>query len=262
MPNPRPNPQFADIDYLESRANSNYNSLQARFQQRLTTGLSVLASYTWSKSIDDASNFFSTAGDANFPQNSYDVRAERARSDFDLRHRLSLSYSYDLPSGHFEQRWLRGLLGGWQTFGILTFQSGRPFTVALLPDFDNSNTGISILGFGANNRPNVVGNPHVANPTPDQWFNTNAFAIAPFGSFGNAGRNILDGPSLQTVNLSLVKNARLREGVSLQFRTETFNFLNHPNFDLPDIFVGSPTFGRILSAGDPRHIQFGLKLLF
>jgi hypothetical protein len=132
----------------------------------------------------------------------------------------------------------------------------------VIAGFDNSNTGISILGFGANNRPNVVGDPHVAHPTPDQWFNTAAFAIAPFGSFGNAGRNILDGPSLQTVNLSLVKNTRLREGVSLQFRTETFNFLNHPNFSLPDIFVGSPTFGHILSAGDPRHIQFGLKLLF
>ena len=262
MPNPRPNPQFADIDYLESRANSTYNSLQARFQQRLTTGLSVLASYTWSKSIDDASNFFSSAGDANFPQNSYDVRAERARSDFDLRHRLSLSYSYDLPSGHFDARWLRTLTGGWQTLGILTFQSGRPFTVALLPDFDNSNTGISILGFGANNRPNVVGDPHVSNPTPDQWFNTAAFVPAPFGSFGNAGRNILDGPSLSTINLSLVKNTRIREGVSLQFRAESFNLLNHPNFGLPDIFVGSPTFGHILSAGDPRHIQFGLKLLF
>ena len=262
MPNPRPKPQFADIDYLESRANSTYNSLQARFQQRLTTGLSVLASYTWSKSIDDASNFFSTAGDANFPQNSYDVRAERARSDYDLRHRLSLSYSYDLPAGHFEQRWLRDLVGGWQTFGILTFQSGRPFTVALLPDFDNSNTGISILGFGANNRPNVVGDPRVGHPTPDQWFNTAAFAVAPFGSFGNAGRNILDGPPLEAINLSLVKNARVREGTTLQFRVETFNFLNHPNFGLPDIFVGSPTFGHILSAQDPRHIQFGLKLLF
>jgi len=262
MPNLRPNPQFADIDYLESRANSIYNSLQARFQQRLTTGLSVLASYTWSKSIDDASNFFSTSGDANFPQNSYDVRAERARSDFDVPQRLSLSYSYDLPAAHFEQRWLRTLLGGWQTFGILTFQSGRPFTVALLPDFDNSNTGISILGFGANNRPNVVGDPHLANPSPNLWFNTAAFAVAPFGSFGNAGRNILNGPSLQTVNLSLVKNTTVREGVSLQFRAESFNFLNRPNFGLPDIFVGSPTFGQILSAGDPRHIQFGLKLLF
>jgi hypothetical protein len=134
--------------------------------------------------------------------------------------------------------------------------------VALLPDFDNSNTGRSILGFGANDRPNAVGNPHVAKPTPDLWFNTAAFAIPPYGSFGNSGRNILDGPSFQTVNLSLVKNTALREGMSLQFRAEAFNFLNRPNFDLPDIFVGSPTFGHILSAQSPRHIQFGLKLLF
>ena len=262
QPNPRPDPQFADINYLESRADSVYHSLQARFQQRLTAGLSALASYTWSKSIDDASNFFSSAGDPNFPQNSYDVRAERGLSNFDVRHRLSVSYAYDIPSRRFEQRALRAVLGGWQTFGILTFQTGRPFTVALLPDFDNSNTGQSILGFGANDRPNVVGNPHVGHATPDSWFNTAAFAVPPYGSFGNAGRNILDGPLLQTVNFSLVKNMSVREGMSLQFRAETFNFLNRPNFDLPDIFVGSPTFGHILSAQSPRHIQFGLKLLF
>jgi len=190
------------------------------------------------------------------------VRAERGRSNFDLRHRLSLSYAYDLPAHRFDQAWLRTLLGGWQTFGILTFQTGRPFTVALLPNFDNSNTGQSILGFGANDRPNVVGNPHVSNRTPDLWFNTAAFAVPPYGSFGNAGRNILDGPSFQTINFSLVKNTALRERISLQFRAESFNLLNRPNFGLPDIFVGSPTFGHILSAQDPRHIQFGLKLLF
>jgi hypothetical protein len=223
----------------------------------------VLAAYTWSKSIDDASDFFSSAGDANFPQNSYNLRAERGLSNFDVRNRLSLSYSYDLPTRHFGQAWVNTLVGGWQTFGILTFQSGQPFTVALLPDFDNSNTGTSILGFGgANDRPNVVGNPHLANPNPDLWFNTAAFAIPPFGTFGNAGRNIIEGPSFQSVNLSLVKNTRLREGMSLQFRAESFNLLNHPNFNLPDNFIGSPTFGQILSAQDPRHIQFGLKLLF
>ncbi len=261
--NPRPNPQFADIDYLESAANSVYHSLQARFQQRLTTGLSALASYTWSKSIDDASDFFSSTGDANFPQDSYNLRAERGLSNFDVRSRMSVSYSYDLPTHRFDQTFLRTLLGGWQTFGILTFQTGQPFTVALLPDFDNSNTGTSILGFGgANDRPNVAGNPHISNPSPDMWFNTAAFAIPPFGSFGNAGRNILEGPGLQAINLSLVKNTRVREGMSLQFRAEAFNIVNHPNFNLPDNFIGSPTFGKILSAQDPRHIQFGLKLLF
>jgi len=118
------------------------------------------------------------------------------------------------------------------------------------------------LGFGANDRPNVVGDPHRSHQTPDLWFNTAAFALPPYGSFGNSGRNILDGPSFQTINFSLVKNTILREGIALQFRAESFNLLNRPNFGLPDIFVESPTFGHILSAQDPRHIQFGLKLLF
>ncbi|HKG79616.1 MAG TPA: TonB-dependent receptor, partial [Pyrinomonadaceae bacterium] len=100
---PRPAPGFDDIDLLESRANSNYNALQARFQQRLARGFSALVSYTWSKSIDDASNFFSSAGDPNFPQNSYNVAAERGRSNFDVTHRLSASYSYALPFGKGRQ---------------------------------------------------------------------------------------------------------------------------------------------------------------
>ena len=267
QPNLRPNPEFADINILESRGQSSYNGLQARFQQRLSRGLSTLASYTWSKSLDDASNFFSSAGDPNFPQDSYNVRAERGRSNFDVRHRLSVSYAYDLPIGNGHavlagHGWASSFLAGWQTYGILTFQTGRPFTVALLPDIDNSNTGRSSLGFGANDRPNLSGNPKLDHRTPDRWFNTAAFVIPPFGSFGNSGRNILDGPSYQSVNVSLVKNAHLAESAVLQFRAEAFNLFNRPNFDLPDIFVGSPTFGRINSAQSPRHIQFGLKILF
>ena len=264
---PRPDPRFDDINLLESRANSNYNALQVRFQQRLVRGLSSLLSYTWSKSIDDASNFFSSAGDPNFPQNSYDVAAERGRSNFDVRHRLSVSYSYALPFGKGRQYlakngWVSTALSGWESYGIVTVQSGRPFTVALLPDIDNSGTGRSILGFGANDRPNIVGNPELSNPTTDQWFNTAAFTFSAPGTFGDAGRNILDGPGYQTVNLSLMKNTALSERVNLQFRAEAFNLFNHPNFNLPDNFLGSPTFGRITSARDPRHIQFGLKLLF
>ncbi len=258
QPNLRPNPQLRRHRYSGiAQANSIYHSLQARLQQRMTAGLSLLASYTWSKSIDDSSNFFSSAGDPNFPQNSYNLRAERGLSNFDVRQRFSIAMSYDIPlaRGH---RWL----GGWQTNGILSFQSGRPFTVALLSDDDNSNTGQSILGFGANDRPNVAGNPKLSSPSPDMWFNTSAFALPAYGTFGNSGRNILTGPSLQTVNLALVKNTKFAERATLQFRAEAFNTLNHPNFNLPDIFLGSPTFGKILSAGDPRHIQLGLKLLF
>lgn len=258
---PRPDPRFDDIDLLESRANSNYDALQMRFQQRLTRGFSALASYTWSKSIDDASNFFSSAGDPNFPQNSYNVAAERGRSNFDVSHRLSVSYSYELPFRHADG-FAGKLVNGWETFGIVTLQTGRPFTVALLSDIDNSGTGRSILGFGANDRPNLVGNPELSNPTTSQWFNTAAFAFPAPGTFGDAGRNILEGPGFQSVNASLVKNTRFSERVNLQFRAEAFNLFNHPNFNLPDNFLGSPTFGRITSARDPRHVQFGLKLLF
>jgi hypothetical protein len=259
---PRPDFRFDDIDLLESRANSNYNALQARFQQRLSRGFTALASYTWSKSIDDASNFFSSTGDPNFPQNSYNVAAERGRSNFDVRHRLSVSYSYALPLGKGLQGWTSTLLSGWETNGIVTLQSGRPFTVALLSEIDNSGTGRSILGFGANDRPNLVGNPELSSRTPERWFNTAAFAFPAPGTFGNAGRNILDGPGFQNVNASLVKNTALSERFNLQFRAEAFNLFNHPNFNLPDNFFPSPSFGRISSARDPRHIQFGLKLLF
>ncbi|MGA2736421.1 MAG: TonB-dependent receptor [Bryobacteraceae bacterium] len=253
----RPLPQFADIDLLESNRNSSYNSLQARFEQRLNFGLSLLASYTFAKSIDNDSSFFSSDGDSNFPQDSYDLRAERGLSNFDVRQRFVASYGYDLPFGK-ASRWLRG----WQTFGILQFQTGQPFTVDLLADDDNSNTGIDSLGFGANDRPNVVGDPRLSNPSANEWFNTAAFAIPPYGSFGNSGRNTVTGPGMATVDLSLVKNTVIRERATVQFRIEGFNVLNHTNFSLPDNFIGSPTFGQILSAGDPRRLQLALKFLW
>ncbi len=257
VPLPRPNPFFSDVDIVESQGNSVYHSLQTRFQQRLSHGLSVLAAYTFAKSIDDASAFFSTAGDSNFPQNSNNLGAERALSSFDVRHRFTLSYAYDLSiaRGH---RWL----GGWQSFGVLTFQSGQPFTVLLLRDVDNSNTGQTTILGGSNDRPNVVRDPNLSNPTPQRWFDTSAFVMPPRGSFGNAGRNIVEGPGLQTVNFSIVKNTQILERVNMQFRSEFFNLLNHDNFNLPDNFYGSPTFGQIVSAQDPRRIQFAMKFLF
>ncbi len=256
QPKLRPVPQFADIDAYESRGSSNYNALQAHFTQRLHAGLSALASYTWSKSIDDASGFFSSDGDPNFPQNSNDTRAERGLSNFDVRQRFTFAYTYDLPLPA-KNRFLRG----WQTNGVWTFQTGQPFTVTLFPGVDNSNTGIASV-VQVVDRPTVVGNPSVSNQGPNDWFNTKAFATPAYGTFGNAGRNILEGPGYSSVDVSVIKNTMLREGLSLQFRAEIFNLLNRPNFGLPDSFVGSPAFGSILSAGTPRRVQFGLKLIF
>jgi hypothetical protein len=127
---------------------------------------------------------------------------------------------------------------------------------------DNSNTGMANLGFGANDRPNRLGSGKLESPGPDQWFDTRAFVPAPYGSFGNSGRNILDGPGYQDVSLSLTKDSRLSEAARLQFRAEFFNALNRANFDLPNIFWGSPAFGRISSAASPRRIQFGVKFIF
>jgi hypothetical protein len=247
--NVRPNPLFADITFIESRARSRFDSFQARVQQRYDTGLAMLASYTLGKSMDDASAFFSSAGDPNFPQDSNNLDAEWGRSNFDVRHRLSVSVSYELPYDI-------------QVASIISLQSGRPFTVALLPENDNSNTGRSSLGFGANDRPNLVGDPELASRGPDRWFNTAAFALPPFGSFGNAGRNILEGPGYQNVNLAVLKRVRLGARVQLQLRAEAFNLFNRANFELPDNYAGSPTFGAVLSAHPPRHVQVGARVTF
>ena len=262
QPNLPRNPLFGEITHQESSAASNYHSLQARLQQRLTAGLSLLGAYTFGKSIDNASGIFSSTGDPNYPQNSFNMAAERGRSGFDVRHRFSLSYSYELPFGKNHKGAAKALLDGWQTYGVITLQTGRPFTVALLPEFDNSNTGISNLGFLGNDRPNLAGQARLDNPTVERWFNTAAFAVPRFGSFGNSGRNIVDGDGYQNVNFSLLKNTSIREKATVQFRAEFFNLFNHPNFGLPDNFVGSPSFGRVLSAESPRRIQFGVKLIY
>jgi hypothetical protein len=131
------------------------------------------------------------------------------------------------------------------------------------PDIDVSNTGRSNLGFGYNDRPNVTGDPALPAGDRDEhvWFNTAAFTVPTFGTFGNAGRNSVEGPGYKNVNLAVVKEVPLGPA-RLQLRFETFNLLNAVNFDLPDAFVGSPTFGRILSAGAPRRVQLGVRAVF
>ncbi len=264
--NLRPNPAFADITLIESRASSRYNALQVRYQQRPKSGGSFLLSYTYGKSTDDASGFFTSTGDPNFPQNSLDPAAERGRSAFDIRHRFSASFSYPLPFGTDqwldERGWITTLLSNWELQGVGTVQSGRPFTVALLPDIDNSNTGRSNLGFGSNDRPNVTGDPALSDPTPEMWFNTAAFTMPPYGSFGDATRNSLEGPGYANLNVALVRLVRFGATGQVQLRLEAFNVFDRTNFNLPDAFLGSPTFGRILSAGSPRRLQFGVRALF
>ena len=266
FPNPRPNPFFDDVTLIESRGRSDYDALQIKFQQRFDRGLSILSAYTLSESYDDASGFFASTGDPNFPQDSRNPDLEYARSSFDVRHRYSTSFAWELPFGEGrpldDGGALSAIFGNMEIQGIVTLQGGRPFTVALLPEVDNSNTGRSTLGFGANDRPNVTGNPELPDPTAELWFNTAAFETPPFGTFGSAGRNMLEGPGYANLNVALTRNIEIGESAEIQLRAEGFNLFNRTNLDLPDAFLGSPTFGQVVTAGSPRRCQLGFKLIF
>jgi hypothetical protein len=249
-----PNPNFGGIDYIDSGANSSFNSLQVTFNRPLRRDLSVLAAYTFSKSIDDTSAFEPVGTDQNFPQNSYDYHAERALSSFDMRNRAVVAYVWRLP---FHNRWLRNF----ENSGIVTAQSGQPFTPFL--EFDNSNTGNTGGAGNGYDRPDVVGNWRLANPSAQEWFNTAAFAIPPQYTFGNAGRNILVGPGLFTVDTSLARRFQVGERSAIVFEAQAFNALNRVNFQMPQNFADVPsTFGRIFSANPPRQLQFALRYSF
>jgi hypothetical protein len=280
-----PYPQFSSLLYVESGASSSYNSMQFRSEKRVGQDLAFLVSYTFSKSIDDASSVFGGSVGSGLPQDSTDLAGERALSDFDARHRLAISSVYDLPFAKLWARdpgWRKALLDHWQMAGILTAQSGSPFTVNLTAE--QSSTAIAAFGNPA--RPDLVGNPFQAGPvaanpgcvapaqvgTPTGWFNPCAFAepaVGPGGPvFGTAGRNILTGPAFSNLDVSLSRTIQFRsESHRLQIRGEFFNVTNHPNWDIPDHSFGSPTFGQVLSANaygnkPPRQIQVGLKYIF
>jgi hypothetical protein len=249
----RPLPAFGSILLVESGSNSSYHSLQMSFRRPAAAGISIWAAYTLSKSIDDTSAFLGSKTDTNFPQNSRNIRAERGLSSFDVRHRLALSYVYELPRGN---RWTRDM----EFRGITTLQSGQPFTPILR--FDNSNTGNTGQGSGYD-RPNLLRNPRLSIRTPERWFDVEAFAIPEPYTFGNSGRNILRGPGFATFDVSLMRQMSLSEQLRLTLETQVFNVFNRTNFDIPELYVDDPgTFGRILSAKAPRQMQFAVRLSF
>jgi hypothetical protein len=260
----RPYNAFGNITVDSASASSTYNALQLSLEKRFSKGLSFLAGYTWSKAIDDGSAWNSTV------LNVFNFHAERGLSTFDTRQRFVASYTYDLPFGRgrtFGSNWsgvTNQILGGWQTNGILTFQSGNPLDIQV---------GLTTLtGTNTATRPDVIGNPNDFNHDPARWFNTADFTRNFLGRFGNAGRNVVIGPGTADFDFALLKRFPLwSENRYLQFRSEFFNLANHPNFDNPtnnNLTVVSPTFGRITSAGasDPRlssrQIQFALRLVF
>jgi hypothetical protein len=263
------------IDWFTSHGASSYNSLQSRLEKRFAHGLQFLASYTWAHSIDNASN-------ANLgpTQNNSDFRyfrntgAEFGNSDFDIRQRFSGSFIYELPFGHGKRFLgdatgaLNQVIGGWQVASIVSHATGNYFTVLdANGNFSNSDGGAG----GVSQRTDTVGNPNAHPCVPGTFFNTCAFADPPLGSFGNTRRNTIEGPGYTTWDYSMFKNFKTTEKTNLEFRAEFFNVLNHTNFLFAmtgpqnpnnSTILGTPQFGFLTAARDPRQIQFALKLSF
>jgi hypothetical protein len=251
------------VQQQEAAASSTYHSLQAKLSGRAGDALSFLASYTWSHSIDDASDVFGFTGSSGFPQNSNDLGAERADSPFDIRHRFTSSFTWDLPFGEGP------VTGGWQVNGIATAQSGLPYTVRLGSD-------AALDGNPYNEqRPNFVPGALVEDGRGGLVLTVPAETLVPApGTYGNLPRNAFRGPKYVNVDMSLFKNVALSERVRLQLRAEAFNLFNHPNFALPETNLLSPTFGKFsrtpdVAAGSPRVasgaqrvIQLAAKLVF
>ncbi len=262
----RPIQGFGDISLAEPAAGSTYHSVQASLERRFSSGMQFVAAYTYSRSIDDASDLLATNGDENFPQDNSRIYLERGLSNFDLRHRFVFSGIFDLPYGS-GRRWgtrtprmSRVILADWRLGAIAVAQSGFPFTPRLSQD--NSNTG-NIGGVVGYDRPNLVADPLAGQSTPDRCFNTDAFAVPPRYTFGNSGRNILTGPGVVNVDLSVSKRIALAGEKWVEFRAESFNTFNSPPLGLPQRDADQPaTFGKILTAGPARQIQFALKLEF
>ena len=267
-------PQYAAVDVFSGGANSTYNGLQTTVRLQELHGFSGFSTYTWSKSLDGASDGINfNFANAAFPQDSTNLRAEKGPSTFDTRHRWTTAINYVVPEAHFLPH---VLAAGWQLNSIVTVQSGRPINIITSAGGVNSNFV---------ERPDVVPgvNPILPHWTPTTgYLNPNAFAFPaitasdPNGFFGNLGRDEIFGPGFWNYDFSASKNFQLWERVQLQFRSEFFNIFNHPNFALPTnvITPGSGPAGAItqtpdvaqgnpgLGGGGPRVVQFGLRLQF
>jgi len=250
---------LADVIRIQKDGYSHYNALQAKAEKRYAKGLTFIAAYSYSKSIALGEN---QSGGVQIP---WDWAADRAVSSQDMTHHFVGSAVYALPFGRaktFGAHWNRvtnAILGGWSVGPIVTVDSGIP--VNLTVNGNPSNTGQGSV-VGNNDRPNVVGNWQLANPTVQEWFNTAAFVANAKYTFGDAGRNILRAPGLVNLDLAASKTFHFTERLSAQLRLESFNATNTPALGAPNAVVGSPLFGQISSAGTPRDNQIGLKFLF
>ena len=257
----RPNPAFGAVLVLDSDQTASYNGLQVTSAMRMTHHVTFNAFYTFSKTLSSVQlHNNTTQGGA---QNYSRLELDRGRADTDQRHvfTMSLNYQPDYYSGN--NVIARNILNGWSISPIIKLRSGLPFTVS------NGNVDANLDG-NTNDRAQLIGDPHIDNPTAAQWFNTAAFVqnkvVTGVATDGNSPRNLLDGPGYKVVDLALSRDFKLSERFKLRFRAEGTNVFNIVNLGQPNASVPSgatsTTFGVITSASAMRRLQFGLRLTF
>ncbi len=261
-----PYPQFPGVVHsAPGWGNTSYHSVQAKFTKRFEGGGNAVVAYTFSKLISDGSD---NAWTSALWRNYYCRRCEKSLSPYDQRHRLIVSYTYELPFGknkRFGSGWngaLNALLGQWQVNGIGTLNSGLPLRFRVPGNTSHS--------FGGRQYPDSTGVDgklsHTGfDPTEDSWFDTDQFAIPAPYTFGNLGRvhPTIRSDSIESLDFSIFKNFSFRERLTVQFRAEWFNALNHPIFNNPGTNVGTGGFGIVSSQANlPRQTQLALKLIF
>src|SRR5579864_8852999 len=250
-----PFPAFNIVNQFESTSSSRYNSLQVTWKLRNLHRLNSQLSWTWSHSIDTASDGEDFVPNAAQPDNSLNPGAEKGSSNFDARHRLTWMFGYDLPNSATAKT----LTNGWSINGLLRLSSGQPYNLNSFSDYNNSNEFLE--------RPDVVGNPFAGTGGPSKLLNLGAFAAPcdwnPITSacaggfhFGNLGRNAFVGPDFKNFDFSLAKDTKLNERLNMQFRADVFNLFNHPNFSnptLPNFLVNLENNGTVAPVpGDPK----------
>jgi hypothetical protein len=284
---------FFYVNQLETTAISNYNALQTSFSVRDRRGFSTQINYTWSHSIDNASDGQDYVANATQPDNSHCTKCEKANSNFDNRHRFVVTASYAIPN--FSQSHPR-LGKGWQLNTIVTINSGNPFHLTLFDDYNNTGEFFP--------RPDLIGDPYAGTSAPNRFINLSAFKVPctldPTGDgsaascipgtwhFGSLGRNALRGPGYHNIDFSIFKDTDITEKLRIELRAEIFNIFNHPNFSnpllpsfaadmtssidpvtgrgtgflpitvTPDVGIGNPFMG----GGGPRNLQLAMKLIF
>lgn len=263
---------FTHVAMLSYVTNSTYHAGQFSLSRQFGSGFGFNASYWFSKTLDylSAMNLGGAAarplaGENDIAQNPFDLRAEHGRSLFDARHRFVLSGSWMVPSANGLRGAAKALFAGWQLNTIASLHSGTPFTV-----FDTTNVSLQashppVSGYSGS-RPDAIRDPNNGPRTVEQWLSRAAFRrLDPqteAGRFGNAGRNIAQGPGFQNIDVSLLKSFPISERAAVQFRAEAFNITNRANFAVPVSDLNSANFGRILEAGPARLFQFAVKVVF